>query len=86
MDEHHRAPKELTQVHSSFIAQPLEALTTREREVLQLIAAGASNAEIARRLTLSVGTVKRYTNNIFGKLHVQSRTQAIAQAQKLRLL
>jgi LuxR family maltose regulon positive regulatory protein len=71
---------------SSFIAQPLEALTTREREVLQLIAEGASNAEIAGKLTLSLGTVKRYTNNIFGKLNVQSRTQAVLQAHRLRLL
>ena len=70
----------------SFIAQPIEALTMREREVLQLIAAGASNAEIAGKLTLSLGTVKRYTNNIFGKLNVQSRTQAVLQAHKLRLL
>jgi LuxR family maltose regulon positive regulatory protein len=70
----------------SFIAQPIEALTMREREVLELIAQGASNAEIAGRLTLSLGTVKRYTNNIFGKLNVQSRTQAVLQAHRLRLL
>jgi LuxR family maltose regulon positive regulatory protein len=72
---------------SSFILHPsVEPLTTRELEVLTLIAAGASNGEIASRLTLSVGTVKRYVNNIFGKLYVQSRTQAIAQAKRLRIL
>ena len=63
-----------------------EALTTRELEVVRLIAEGASNRTIAERLTLSVGTVKRYANNIFSKLDVQSRTQAIAKARALRLL
>ena len=70
----------------SIISSHFEALTAREHEVLELIAAGASNAEIAQKLTLSLGTVKRYTNNIFGKLQVQSRTQAVVQARKLRLL
>jgi LuxR family maltose regulon positive regulatory protein len=64
----------------------LEALTTRELEVVRLMAEGASNRTIAERLTLSVGTVKRYANNIFSKLDVQSRTQAIAKARALRLL
>jgi LuxR family maltose regulon positive regulatory protein len=50
------------------------------------MAEGASNRTIAERLTLSVGTVKRYANNIFSKLDVQSRTQAIAKARTLRLL
>ena len=63
-----------------------EALTTRELEVVRLMAEGASNRTIAERLTLSVGTVKRYANNIFSKLDVQSRTQAIAKARALRLL
>ncbi len=64
----------------------LEPLTTREREVLQLLAAGASNGEIARRLVLSLGTVKKHVSNICGKLGVQSRTQAVAHAQALHLL
>jgi ATP/maltotriose-dependent transcriptional regulator MalT len=55
-------------------------------EVLQLLAAGASNREIARRLVLSLGTVKKHVSNICGKLDVQSRTQAIARARVLHLL
>jgi LuxR family maltose regulon positive regulatory protein len=70
----------------SMLNAQFEVLTARELEVLQLIAEGASNAEIARRLTLSLGTIKRYANNIFSKLNVQSRTQAVAQARKLRLV
>lgn len=68
-------------------AQPLvEPLSEREREVLQLIAAGLSNQEIADRLVIAPGTVKRHINNIYGKLQVASRTQAIAVARDLRLL
>jgi LuxR family transcriptional regulator, maltose regulon positive regulatory protein len=63
-----------------------EPLTAREREVLQLLAAGASNSEIARDLVLSLGTVKKHVSNICGKLGVQSRTQAIARARTLQLL
>jgi LuxR family maltose regulon positive regulatory protein len=64
----------------------VEPLTEREREVLQWLAAGASNREIARRLVLSLGTVKKHVSNICGKLNVQSRTQAIARARALYLL
>ena len=64
----------------------LEPLTAREREVLHLLSEGASNGEIARRLVLSTGTVKKYVYNICGKLGVQSRTQALARARTLHLL
>ena len=67
--------------------QPLiEPLSEREQEVLQLIAAGLSNREIAERLFITVGTVKRHVNNIYGKLDVHSRTQAVARAQELELI
>ncbi|NOZ27804.1 MAG: AAA family ATPase [Chloroflexi bacterium] len=70
-----------------IVASPLvEPLSGRELEVLALIAAGLSNREIAQRLCIAVGTVKRHLNNIYGKLGAHSRTQAIAIARNLRLL
>src|SRR6266487_3028882 len=68
-------------------AQPLlEPLTERELEVLRLIAAGLSNRAIAARLVLALSTVKSYVNTIYGKLQVESRTQAVARARALHLL
>ncbi|GCE31254.1 hypothetical protein KDA_67380 [Dictyobacter alpinus] len=64
----------------------LEPLSARELEILGLIEEGLSNREIARRLVLSVGTVKVHTRNIYGKLGVGSRTQALAQATRYNLL
>jgi len=67
--------------------QPLiEPLSERELEVLRLIAAGYSNQEIADRLVIAQGTVKRHINNIYGKLQVGSRTQAVAAARDLHIL
>ncbi len=59
-----------------------ETLTEREREILRLIADGHSNGDIARALTLTVGTVKWYNTQIFSKLGVRSRTEAVAQAHR----
>ncbi|MCQ3973771.1 MAG: hypothetical protein DPW09_10035 [Anaerolineae bacterium] len=68
-------------------AQPLlEPLTKRELEVLKLMAAGLSNREIAANLVVAMGTVAKYSNNIFTKLAVTNRTQAISRAQALKLL
>ena len=64
----------------------VEPLSEREVEVLQLIAEGLSNREIASRLYLSLNTVKAHTRNIYGKIDVHSRTQAVARAQELGLL
>jgi LuxR family maltose regulon positive regulatory protein len=64
----------------------LALLTARERDVLELVLEGASNREIARRLTLSVNTVKKHVLNVCRKLNVQSRAQAIAKVRTLRLL
>ena len=73
----------LSSPRPSLLAEPL---TEREREVLQLLLKGASNREIARRLVLSVNTVKRHVYNLCGKLGVQSRAQAIIRARDLNLL
>ena len=68
-------------------AQPLvEPLTARELEVLQLVANGLTNQQIAQELILSTGTVKFYTSQIYGKLNVSSRTQAVARGRDLGLL
>ncbi|MBX3083451.1 MAG: AAA family ATPase [Anaerolineae bacterium] len=64
----------------------IEPLSDRELEVLRLIAAGLSNAEIADRLFIAEGTVKRHINHIYGKLAVGSRTQAVARSRELGLL
>ncbi len=67
-------------------ASLVEPLTDRELEVLQLIAAGLTNQQIADELIISVGTAKWYTGQIYGKLNVSTRTQAVARARKLSLL
>jgi LuxR family maltose regulon positive regulatory protein len=66
--------------------EPIEALSEREREVLQRLAAGMSNQAIAQEFIVSVGTIKTHLNNIYGKLSVHSRTQAVARARALHLL
>ncbi|MCC6457478.1 MAG: tetratricopeptide repeat protein [Caldilineaceae bacterium] len=67
--------------------QPLvEPLTAREIEILTLIADGLSNQEIASHLFITRGTVKWYTSQIYGKLGIVSRTQAIGRAKALSLL
>ncbi|MGH2495468.1 MAG: LuxR C-terminal-related transcriptional regulator [Ktedonobacteraceae bacterium] len=68
-------------------AQPLiEPLSSRELEVLHLMAQGLSNQEICERLFLALSTVKGHNRNIFGKLQVQRRTEAVAHARELGLL
>jgi DNA-binding NarL/FixJ family response regulator len=61
-------------------------LSPRELEVLDLVAQGLSNAQIGARLYISEGTVKRHLTNIYLKLDVRSRTNAINKAVALRLL
>ena len=68
-------------------AAPLvEDLTPRELEVLQLLAEGLSNKEIARRLGTSEHTVKFHVNAILGKLGAHSRTEAVTRAARLGLI
>jgi LuxR family maltose regulon positive regulatory protein len=63
-----------------------EPLTTREVEVLKLINAGRSNQDIAGQLVISLPTVKRHISNIYNKLGVESRTQAVAIGKELKIL
>jgi DNA-binding NarL/FixJ family response regulator len=63
-----------------------EPLTERELEVLALIAEGDSNQEIARKLVVTLATVKTHVNHIFGKLDAESRVQVVARARALGLL
>jgi ATP/maltotriose-dependent transcriptional regulator MalT len=69
--------------HPSALVDPL---TPRELEVLRLIAEGMTNQQIADTLIISVGTAKFYTSQIYGKLNVTSRTQAIVRAREIGLL
>lgn len=80
-----------------YITQPQDAaineaelkklnLSTREYEVLQLLAKGYSNSDIASNLFLSLSTVKTHVSNLFIKLDVKSRTQTIEKAKRLRIV
>jgi DNA-binding NarL/FixJ family response regulator len=66
-------------------AEPFPELTVREREVIDLIAQGHNNAEIARRLFVSPKTVRNHNSNIFTKLKVADRTQAILRTREAGL-
>ena len=66
--------------------RPAFELSEREREVLDLMASGATNREIAGSLFLSPNTVKEHTSGLFRKLEVRNRTEAVQRAQRLGLL
>jgi LuxR family maltose regulon positive regulatory protein len=81
----HVTPSSLDQEPSK--KQPLvEPLSERELEELHLMAAGASNEQIAEQLVIALGTAKRHVSNILAKLAVSNRTQAVARARELHLL
>jgi len=67
-------------------AVPIEPLTSREVDVLRLVAQGLSNRAIAEQLVISIGTVKTHLKHVFSKLAVESRTQAVVQARAAGLL
>ena len=63
-----------------------EGLSERELEVLRLVASGASNQDAARKLFIAASTVKKYLENIYAKLAVGGRVEAIARAREMKLL
>jgi two-component system response regulator DesR len=65
---------------------PPNSLSEREREVLELVATGATNPEIGRRLYLSPHTVKEHTSALYRKLEVRNRAEAVQRAQRLGLI
>ena len=71
---------------SAVSSVPAVSLTRREQEVLRLLAAGASNQDIAHTLVISLDTVKKHVSNLLGKLGASSRTQAISQARARSVL
>jgi len=71
---------------SDSIQHPADVLTEREIEVLQHVATGASNNDIAESLVLSVGTVKSHLHHIMDKLAAQNRTEAVSKARSLNIL
>jgi LuxR family transcriptional regulator, maltose regulon positive regulatory protein len=81
--EHRACVQAEEQAGAQGLAEPLSG---REREVLHLLARGASNQQIAQELVIVVDTVKRHVTHIFTKLGVRNRVQAIRQAQALGLL
>ena len=80
-------PTMITPVTPAFPGvSDVEQLTEREREILALLARGASNREISETLYIAGGTVKNHLSNILGKLGVRDRTQAALKARELGLL
>lgn len=82
--------KKIIVVGPMFILNETElqrlGISKREHEVLELIAKGLSNQEIADKLFVSLNTIKTHTSNLFLKLEVSRRTQAIQKAKELRLI
>ncbi len=90
------APRYVAKLLSEFEKEPggrsligqllIDPLSGREIEVLQLIAEGYTNPEIAEKLVIAVGTVKAHTSTIYGKLDVGNRTEAAVRARELGIL
>ena len=80
------SPPQSTSPSPALASNALQSLTEREREVLLLVARGASNREISETLFLATGTVKNYLSNILSKLGVRDRTQAALKARELGVL
>lgn len=77
---------EYERLATASIAGPASVLTTREHEVLELVATGATNKQIAANLDVGAGTVKWHMYNMFQKLGVETRTEAVVAARELGLV
>ena len=77
------ARKLMTQLASQAAAKPIESLTAREMDVLRLAARGYTNKAIAAQLSISDRTVQGHLANVFSKLHVATRTEAVMRAVSL---
>lgn len=84
----HRGERHLGARIAARLAESLtvEPLTAREEDVLNLVVSGHCNKAISRSLGIAVGTVKSHLKSAFGKLNVQSRTQAVAAVERRGLL
>ena len=82
--------KKVVVIHPDFKLDKRElerlGISEREYDVLELIAQGLSNKEIAEKLFVSSSTIKTHSSNLFMKLNVRRRTQAVQRAKELRLL
>lgn len=83
---HERPPERATTRPSQTATSPSHDLSEREREVLQFIAQGLSNADIAAKLFISEATVKSHVSSILGKLRLSDRTQAAIYAWRHGLM
>jgi LuxR family maltose regulon positive regulatory protein len=84
---HHKADEAETNLETqSANSKLIEPLSERELEVLALMAQGMTNLQIAAHLILSLGTIKTHLNNIFGKLNVRNRAEAVLRAKEYNLL
>ena len=79
-------PLPKTKTNTSSDSPDAAGLTNREVEVLRLIATGATNREVADSLVISEGTVKNHLSNIFSRLGLRDRTQAVMYARERGLL
>jgi LuxR family transcriptional regulator, maltose regulon positive regulatory protein len=77
---------QLAEVNPISSPQLIESLSQRELEILRMVAAGASNADIAQKAYISLNTVKKHITNIYGKLNVTTRLQAVEKARELGFL
>ncbi|MCC2657893.1 MAG: regulatory protein LuxR [Panacagrimonas sp.] len=80
------APAAATESRDEALEQLMASLTDRERNLLRFVSAGLSNRDLAERLSVSTNTVKWHLRNIFEKLHIKNRVQAITLARRFGLI